>query len=150
MTPTAFDPLLAAGIHTTVEFDVSLWGIPNDMAGINLKSINPRPSRTIEKVTGRERQNIMFVGVTPEYKLEVDAADLLESSPFANKHPLQPISRATVANYVSTTRHGFPDNGYFFMSEMTPTLNAGNLRDNKFTLELVFTPTAGVQVIAAP
>lgn len=92
----------------------------------------------------------MFVGVTPKYLLDVDAQDLLADGPFTNQHPLAPVSRATVANYVSTTRHGFPDTGYFFIREMTPNAPAGNLRENKFTLELVFTPTSGVQLIAAP
>lgn len=151
MPATAFDPTLAAGIHVAgVSYDTSLFGIPADMTGLNLRSVTPKPTRAIENVTGRFRENIMFMGVTPGYQLDVDAQDLLESSAFTNKHPLQPVTRATVANYVSTARHGFPDSGYFFMREMTPNMPAGNLRENKFTLELVFTPTASVQVIAAP
>lgn len=150
MPATAFDPTLAAGIHASVSYDTTLFGIPSDMAGLNLRKVTPKPTRAIENVTGRMRENIMFIGVTPAYQLDVDAQDLLESSPFVNKHPLQPITRANVANYVSTTRHGFPDSGYFFMRDITPDLPPGNLRDNKFTLELVFAPTGSVQLIAAP
>lgn len=150
MPATAFDPNIAAGIHAAGAYDTGLFGIPSDMAGINLRNIIPKPSRTIDTVTGRFRENLMWIGVGPDFKMEVDAQDLLESSPFVNKHPLQPVSRATVANYVSNRRHGFPDTGYFFMTEITPSLPAGNLSENKFTLQLVYTPTGSVQHIAAP
>ena len=150
MPATAFDPTYAAGIHAAGSYDTTLFGIPADMAGLNLRNITPKPTRAINNVTGRLLENIMFIGVTPAFQMDVDAQDLLESSPFVNKHPLQPVSRATVANYVSTRRHGFPDTGYFFMREITPSLPAGSLSENKFTLELVFTPTGSVQHIAAP
>ena len=150
MPATAFDPTLAAGIHSGVSYDETLFGIPADMAGLNVKKITPKPTRAITEVTGRLLENIMWIGTTTDYKIDVEAQDLLTTSPFHNKHPLQPITRTQVANYVSTVRHGFPDSGYFFMRDIAPDLPPGTLRDNKFTLQLVTVPTASVQLIAAP
>lgn len=149
MPAVAFNALAAVVVHTQLaSFSTEAFGIPNDMVGMLLSSISPKPTRA--KVSKTDRlgfEGIIDIYKNPHFQLEVDGEDYLKSGLYAGRHPGEAIARADVANYVPALRHKFPDSGYFAFDSIDVSAPAADLHKNKFTLDLKWTPEATVQVI---
>jgi hypothetical protein len=149
MPAAAFNALAAVVIHTQIaDFQPAAFGIPNDMVGLLINTITPKPTRTkVAKANHLGFEGIIDIFKNPQYALEVDAEDYMTNGKFNNRQPGEAISRADVANYVPDVRYGFPDSGYFVFESVDPSLPAADLHKNKFTLMLKWTPEASVQVL---
>jgi hypothetical protein len=149
MPAVAFNALAAVVIHTQLaDFQPAAFGIPNDMQGLLINSITPKPTRTkLSKTDHLGFEGIIDIYKNPQYMLEVDAEDYMTTGKFNGRHPGEAISRADVGNYVAATRHQFPDSGYFVFDSVEPGLPAADLHKNKFSLLLKWTPEASVQVL---
>ena len=149
MPATAFNALAAVVIHTQLaDFSTDAFGIPNDMVGLLVSNITPKPTRTtVQKANHLGFEGIIEINKNPQYALEVDAEDYLKTGKFNNKHPGEAISRSDVGNYVTAIRHQFPNSGYFTFGSIDPSAPAADLHKNKFTLMLKWTPEASVQVL---
>ncbi len=149
MPAVAFNALAAVVIHTQLaDFDTAAFGIPNDMVGLLVSSITPKPTRTkVAKTNHLGFEGIIDIFKNPQIMLEVDAEDYMTTGKFNGRHPGEAISRADVGNYVAAVRHQFPDSGYFVFDSVDPSLPAADLHKNKFTLNLKWTPEASVQVL---
>lgn len=149
MPAAAYNALAAIVIHTQLaNFDPAAFGVPEDMVGILINTITPKPTRT--KVSKTERmgfEGILDIYKNPQFMLDVDAEDYMTTGKFNGRHPGEAISRADVANYVPVVRHKFPDSGYFVFDSIDPSMPAADLHKNKFTLHLKWTPEATVQVL---
>lgn len=149
MPAAAFNALAAVVIHTQLaDFDAAAFGIPNDMVGLLVSNITPKPTRTKTlKANHLGFEGIIDIRKNPQFMLDVDAEDYMTTGKFNGRHPGEAISRADVGNYVTQVRHKFPDSGYFVFDTIDPALPAADLHKNKFTLELKWTPEATVQVL---
>lgn len=149
MPAAAFNALAAVIIHTQLaDFQTGAFGIPNDMVGLLVNSITPKPTRAkTAKANHLGFEGIIDIYKNPQYALEVDAEDYMTDGKFNGRHPGEAISRADVANYVTALRHKFPDTGYFAFDSVDPSAPAADLHKNKFTLGLKWTPEAAVQVL---
>jgi hypothetical protein len=148
--PATFNALAAVIAHTQLAgFSTDSFGIPNDMVGMLLNSVTPKPGRTKKSKADRFGfEGVLEWHINPVYTLEVDGSDYFKTgNKFANKHPGEAISRADVANYVPGLRHGFPDSGYFVFEEVTQAAAAAELHTNKFTLALKWMHDGSVQVL---
>jgi hypothetical protein len=149
MPAAAFNALAAIVIHTQLaDFQPEAFGIPNDMVGLLVNTITPKPTRTkVQKSNHLGFEGIIDIFKNPQFMLEVDAEDYMANGKFNGRHPGEAISRADVGNYVSQVRHKFPDSGYFVFDSIDPGLPAADLHKNKFSLALKWTPEASVQVL---
>jgi hypothetical protein len=126
MPAVAFNALAAVVIHTQLaDFQPAAFGIPNDMTGLLINTITPKPTRTkVAKANHLSFEGIIDIYKNPQYMLDVDAEDYMATGKFNGRHPGEPISRADVANYVEATRHQFPDSGHFVFD----SVNVRNVR----------------------
>jgi hypothetical protein len=149
MPAAAFQALAAVVIHTQLpDFDAAAFGIPEDMVGLLVSNITPKPTRAkVSKANHLGFEGIIDIFKNPQFALEVDAEDYMTTGKFNGRHPGEAISRADVANYVAQVRHKFPDAGYFVFDSVDPGLPAADLHKNKFSLSLKWTPEATVQVL---
>lgn len=149
MPAAAFNALASVVIHTQLaDFEAAAFGIPNEMVGLLVNSITPKPSRTLVKKTNHLGfEGIIDIFKNPQYMLEVDAEDYMKTGDFNNRQPGEAISRADVGNYVADVRYGFPDSGYFVFESVDSSLPAADLHKNKFSLTLKWTPESTVQVL---
>lgn len=149
MPAAAFNALAAIVIHTQLaDFQPAAFGIPNDMVGLLVSNITPKPTRTkVLKANHLGFEGVIDIRKNPQFMLEVDAEDYMTDGKFNGRHPGEAISRADVGNYVAAARHKFPDSGYFVFDTVDPAMPAADLHKNKFSLELKWTPEASIQVL---
>jgi hypothetical protein len=85
------------------DFQPAAFGIPNDMVGLLINTITPKPTRTkVAKANHLGFEGIIDIFKNPQYALEVDAEDYMTNGKLNNRQPGEAISRADVANYFPT------------------------------------------------
>lgn len=130
-------------------FDTEQIGIPARISGLALSSVNFNPDRTVETITGHLAEELLHIGKTPVFTIDVTGKSLLNDGPLNNVAPFTLISRADVANYTDYTRHGFPDTGSFVALNPKTTGNPAQFRELTVNLKLVTTFDAAVTQITA-
>lgn len=150
--PSQFDPLAAGVIHCPEDFDTELAGIPNVIVGTALRSVNLKPTRQTTTLLREYGQEFFHSQITPSLTADVDGYDMLADGDISNAPVGKPLTRAQVAQFADGDDYGFStSSGYFFVSDTTPTREAGsNPRGNKTTLKLVFAATASVNHVTDP
>src|SRR6188472_2627723 len=98
MPAAAYNALAAVIIHTQLaDFQANAFGIPNDMVGLLVSTITPKPTRTkLQKTNHLGFEGIIDIFKNPQYALEVDAEDYMTDGKFNGRQPGEAISRADV------------------------------------------------------
>ena len=142
----AEDMVLIAGDE---DFDTEMFGIPSPITGTALSNVSIKPTRQTEVIMGHNAQELLHIGKTPAISIEIKGKSLLSDAVLNDLHPFQPITRADMGNFVAGTRHGFPDTGFFIVTEVGDEAPAGTFRDTTVNLKLITTFTDQVSEVAA-
>ena len=85
-----------------------------------------------------------FVNSSPSYKIDAPVIFKRETGTFATAHPGTGISRATVPVFADRVGHGFPADtaaaGYFMLGDMDSSIEVGQHRKCKLSLQLILFP----------
>lgn len=139
--------------HGAVSVSETAPGISQELDKLLINNINPDPQRNEIIKTGGMGEEALTLLNRPTYELGIDCEQTDNSGPWANRHPGEVLTYASLTLYTAMTdiQHKFPTGSGCSWSVKSPkqSLRAGDLRKADYILKLLFRPTLSAIAVDA-